>query len=286
MRSKRRTSLPSNNGRASALPIEIDETFSVPGSAPSTTNSQCLSQCLPAPRNETARKQLQHGQRAPLLVIQDEKNPGNLSTAIDELLIEMLTTRIRVLSIDQVRDVAGGRGIKGRAAALRRVKRLESKGWVLVLNGLAHPELPLGRPVITWTPGETAPPFGPASYQLRSRWTLPPRLTQVVVASSVAGSFFGGAGGRVPRTSELTHDLALARIFIRLQKSDPKRASCWASEASLFERGEGRGDKLPDAMIKTRGGKVAVEFGGAYRPQKLREFHEYCSGRNLAYEIW
>jgi hypothetical protein len=205
---------------------------------------------------------------------------------IDEEILGVLTQRVRVLSIDHVSELAGGAEQKGRLAAARRIARLERSGWVITCIGLAHPELPLLAPIATWRPQEAIPDLGAASYQLRKRWTSPPKPTRCVAASAKAGAFFGGSGGRLPRTSELSHDLCLARVFLRLRQVDFRRSNRWLSEAELYKQGEGRGDKLPDALIVTRAEKTAIEFGGSYSAAKLKAFHEFCWARGWAYEVW
>jgi hypothetical protein len=107
-----------------------------------------------------------------------------------------------------------------------------------------------------------------------------------VIATQRAGNRFAGSGGRAPRASETTHDLCLAAVYLRLMATDPGRAKRWISEATLYERGEGRNGRLPDAAIVTRGGKTIVEFGGAYSAVKVKEFHGFCAERGWGYELW
>ncbi len=204
----------------------------------------------------------------------------------DEDILKILTHRVRVLSVEQLSEIYGAAGQKGQLAARRRVARLERDGWIIPGFGLAQPELSLAAPVFTWRLQSPAPNFEAVSYQLRKRWTLPPRPTHYAAASAKAGTFFGGSGGRLPRTSELTHDICLARVFLRLRAADPKRAERWVSEARLFEEGEGRGDRLPDALIVTRREKIVVEFGGSYTAKKLKSFHDFCVAKTWGYEVW
>lgn len=93
------------------------------------------------------------------------------------------------------------------------------------------------------------------------------------------------AEGRVPLTCALD-DLQAGRQTRSdlLRDQDARRAARWISEAGLLAAGAS--GKLPDALLKLRSGKIAVEFGGAYTARKLAEFHEYCERQRLAYEVW
>lgn len=204
----------------------------------------------------------------------------------DEVILDTLTRRVRVLSLAQVARVWWGSRKGSVAQAKNRLRELEGQGWVEVFSILARPEPPLDSPVTAWTEGGSEPDFGAVSYRLRSRWTEPARHTVAVIASERAGSRFGGAGGRRPRASEGTHDLCLAAVYLRLLATEPKRAARWISEAKLFESGEGRNGRLPDAAIVTRAGKTVIEFGGAYPPTKIAEFHRFCADRGWGYELW
>lgn len=207
-------------------------------------------------------------------------------TKRDDAILETLTKRVRVLSVSQVADTWWGGQKTGVKLAKARLFELERRGMVQLLAGLARPLPKLTEPVMTWTVGDPTPDFGSVSYRLRSRWTLPARRTLVAVATADAGSRFAGKGGRVPRASELTHDLCLAGVYLKILATDPRRAKAWVSEASLYERGEGRNSRLPDAAIVTRARRTVIEFGGAYPPGKVADFHRYCEQHGWGYELW
>lgn len=206
-------------------------------------------------------------------------------TERDEAILDTLTRRVRVLSVAQVASTWWS-GSPGIAAAKSRLRVLEGQGWLLLVGLLARPLPSLETPVVTWSPGDREPDFGAVSYRLRSRWNQPACRILAVVATDQAGSRHAGKGGRVPRASEATHDLCLSAVYLRMLEMNPKRARRWISEAMLYERGEGRDSRLPDAAIVTRAGTTAIEFGGAYAPAKVADFHGFCADRGWEYELW
>lgn len=204
----------------------------------------------------------------------------------DMEILELLTKRVRVLSLEQVAREWWARQARASENASRRLSTLEQGGLIHRFSGFAHPELPLEKPVATWSPGSPSPDFGNLSYRLRTRWTDPLRMTQAFIGTKLAAGQFGGNGGRVPRPSELSHDLHLAGVFFKLRRSDPAKSRTWLSEASQYAKGGGRDERLPDAVVGKGRHRTAIEFGGAYSKAKLIEFHEHCAASDLPYEIW
>lgn len=207
-------------------------------------------------------------------------------TERDEAIVDALSRRVRVLSVAQAARHWWPHQRHSKESALTRLQALENQGLVTHFVEWAHPELPLTRPLLVWTPSDNPPDFGPLSYRLRSRWTKAPRPTTGFIATKAAGSAFAGSGGRRPRPSEMTHDLHLTAVFLRLLAESPSVAESWVSEAAQYAAGGGRDERLPDALIRTKEGVTVVEFGGAYSKRKLAEFHEHCAERSLPYELW
>lgn len=205
----------------------------------------------------------------------------------DDRILWTLTHRLRVLSVRQIAqswwDDPSSRGARSR------IRQLSDAGLVEVMPTMAHPEIELTAPVLTWRPGGTEPNFGAVAYRLKSRWNQAPISTALVYATRVAVRMFGGfTGGRGPRPSEATHDLHLAQVFLLFQRANPTLAKRWCSEAEQYAEGKGRGERLPDAIIRgRRGGEPPaqiIEFGGAYSRAKLIEFHHALSA--FCYEVW
>jgi len=204
----------------------------------------------------------------------------------DEAILQALTNRVRVLSIGQVARTFWDGSVHPGTAAKRRLARLEDAGLIEPMMLMAHPELLLSDPVVRWRPGDASPDLGQASYRLKARWTKSPIPTAVVVASERGGNAAGGIGGRRPRTSEGTHDLHVASVYLRLLRDSPSRARYWVSEGALARPMRGCGNKLPDALIASPSERTVVEFGGAYPKRKLEGFHAFWAKEQMAYEIW
>jgi hypothetical protein len=94
---------------------------------------------------------------------------------------------------------------------------------------------------------------------------------------------FGGHGGRFPRESEETHDLHLATVYLRFRSVSPELTISWVHEEEIKRDRRQRRGKLPDAMV---GKARVVEFGGAYKKDKLMAFHKFCETRGFNYEVW
>lgn len=207
-------------------------------------------------------------------------------TERDTQVLEILTRRVRVLSVAQIARSFWQATANAPRNAAARLRTLETAAMVSLRSVLAYPEPEVNGPVCSWRPGHAAPDFGPISYGLKMRWSGPLRAQVVAIATARAGHRFGGSGGRFPRRSEISHDLGLAAVYLGLRVNEPARAAGWISEAGLWSGGGGRHEKLPDALVSLDEGDTAIEFGGAYSKAKLEEFHAYCDERHLAYEVW
>jgi len=204
----------------------------------------------------------------------------------DQQVIQTLTHRVRVLTLDQIARTWFPDGDHPRSNASRRMGVLERTGLLARATILARPELVADVPVLRWFPGHAAPPFEKLAYGLVSRWTQPAVPTAIFMATRSAGIRSGGFGGRRPRRSEATHDVCLAGVYLRLLEIEPLVAQTWVAESKLRHRGFGENAMLPDAMMERGGRSIVVEFGGAYSAAKLKLFHEFCKGRDLPYELW
>lgn len=211
-----------------------------------------------------------------------------LTTRDDEIL-DTLTLRVRVLTLEQVVRTWWPSYTHGLQSALRRLRQLEGEGSIRIFDMLAHPELSLVEPVFTWRAREPAPDFDKVAYRLSARWNLPPIRHTALIATRKMGQHYGGWGGRHPRPTERTHDLHMAALYLMKRAASPEARRYWLSEEKLRERRAGQKhtqrQHLPDAII-ARPKRTAIEFGGAYKVDKLRSFHLYCERIGLPYEMW
>lgn len=202
----------------------------------------------------------------------------------DREIVRTLTLSIRVLTAHQIRRTWWQNA--GYSYVQQRLGALVHAGVLSAFQVRAHPELHLREPVWSWSPGESSPPFGVLSYRLRSRWAEPPRVLTVFTASRRSGRVYAGRGGRLSHPLQVTHDLHVSAIYLRLLCTDYVKAGGWISDDSLARIR--RGKKIPDAEIHSADGiplKV-IEFGGAYPPQRLQKVHEDCERRQIPYELW
>lgn len=207
-------------------------------------------------------------------------------TARDHDLLDVLTQRVRVLSIQQIGEEWFAGSKHPLTNAKRRVTILETRRLVECFSMVARPLGDLNGPIRCWRPGQPLPDFGQLSHQVCRRWSAPATPMRCVIATRAAGVWLGGSGGRRPRRSEISHDLVLASVYFAWRRCAGNDAASWLSEARLRRLGFGDEARLPDAMIETNGRRTVIEVGGVYTAVKLREFHDFCAGRRLAYELW
>lgn len=207
-------------------------------------------------------------------------------TARDTEIIDVLAHRVRVMSLDQIARTWWAECKSGKKAASVRMATLSGQGLVIPYRVLAHPEIPLPHPVTSWTPAQPTPEFSAVAYRLQSRWSKPPITVTCYMASKRTGRTVGGTGGRRSRTTEQTHDIHFAAVFLQYRHNQPSLIRNWISEAAILRDREDRREKLPDAIVTDGEMKRVIEFGGSYGRDKIEAFHNYCSEQELPYEIW
>ncbi len=207
-------------------------------------------------------------------------------TPKDREILEALTRRVRVFSIEQLARAWWPDSKRPTARAQARVRALNVGGFVQIQKGAAHPEIQLTAPLTSWTPNDTRPDFGALAYRLQSRWTEHPVMLTCVSATAKAARVFSGHGGRFPREVERTHDLHLTAVYLLYRRQKPEVLGGWQHEDDI-RRARGRNvERLPDVILDRALGRLAIEFGGSYGKQKLIAFHEYCEAQSLPYEVW
>jgi len=198
-----------------------------------------------------------------------------------EQVIEVLSTKVRLLTLEQIAESFFhdlSRPIDSARAALRRAERL---GLVVTKWGMAHPRISVLAPLYRYDEAEStpAPLFGRLSWHARRRFGKAPVRTLYATATHTCKAALVGGSARVGvRTSELTHDLCVGEVWLRLRQTDPERAAVWQGEDELDSVGI-----RPDALT----GDMAVEFVGKYSAQKLtRLYQEYVFARVPRFEFW
>ncbi len=207
-------------------------------------------------------------------------------TKRDVAILDALTQRVRALTLDQVATHWFGATTSPRKNARRRLRALEAAELVEIFSMAARPIPDLPLPIVAWKPGDNVPEFEKVSYRLVARWRLPAVETVLVIASRQAGIWLGGYGGRRPRRSETSHDIAMGALYLRWLSGASSESGTWISEARLTKMGFGDHRMLPDAVVEFDKHRKAIEFGGAYKAEKLRMFHKFCADEDLPYELW
>lgn len=202
-------------------------------------------------------------------------------------LCVILSHHVRILSIDQIARGWWPPNRDARWRARAAVNRLAREKWLCPVTVLARPMLELSAPIFEWAPGDPEPAFTLLENRCQERWECPAVQTEVVVAGRRALEVFGGSTpGDVKNACQTTHDLHLAEIFLRYREAGLNWREQWVGEDVIAARWEWK--KLPDAVLCDKGGNPvrAVDFGGAYRDERLRDFHVMCATKSLSYELW
>ena len=196
-----------------------------------------------------------------------------------------LVQKLRLLSQRQIADHWWNGDL---ANTRKRLKRLAEHEWLVAISTQARPTPVLESPLVTWRPGENAPEFGQVAYQCQERWrTRPSRPSMVWIASERSSQLLGGVRrGELKNPLQVTHDLGVAAVWLRLRECAPMWAAAWRSEDLMAHTR--CGEKIPDAFIMDEHERVlwVIEFAGAYDAGRIRDFHLDCVSHSLGYQLW
>lgn len=208
-------------------------------------------------------------------------------TGREREIVSALAAKIRMLAFETILHGWWPESSSAKTNARRRLTELVEAGLLIRERVLSKPLLPLGEPVFRWKPGDDAPAFGELSWTLQKRWTEPAREVTAYLATRRAASIFGGrADGRIKNPSQVTHDIHLGALYLKLLREAPTLAAGWIGEDILAPTREHQ--KLPDAILHDGEGRprLVIEFGGSYPRERVQGFHEDCSARGLPYELY
>lgn len=206
-------------------------------------------------------------------------------TERDHEIVQALVFRVRLFSQRQLAE----HWWNGETAnARRRLSQLAEHDLVERITVQARTLPVLESPLAVWKPGDSAPDCGQVAWRCQSRWRMRPlRPCTAWIATEKAARNFGGTQrGQIHHPAQVTHDLGVAAVWLRLKQVAPKWAAAWRGEDVIAHTR--RGEKLPDAFIVDGQSKVVlvIEFGGGYDAQRVAAFHEDCAARELPYQIW
>ncbi len=161
----------------------------------------------------------------------------------------------------------------GNVQAFQRALRAaKAKGFIEVSTELVRPWQHTGKPIATFYAGECARPAGPITYQADRRWSGAPIPTLVIRGTASLATLQGGSV-RAVATGHLSHEIALAEVFMIKRLADP------SFEWSLVGARPGTG-VLPDAVA----GSLACEIIGRYGSASVAAKLTLAGSMNL--EVW
>ncbi|HRK35092.1 MAG TPA: hypothetical protein PLJ47_10905 [Candidatus Hydrogenedentes bacterium] len=206
-------------------------------------------------------------------------------TEREEDILRTLTHRVRYLSADQLTRGWWKPGRSGTVGMRRTVRSLIARKLLAAQRLPVEPEIDLRQPILTWLPDDPDPEPGPISRLLQNRWTAHASSTTIVFATWTAARLFGGYGGGIKNSLQVTHDLHLSQIYLKLRAADPDAAARWETEDV---REHTRHEKVPDVYVRDAEGEVerVIEFGGKYDAARVWKFHAFCADRRYPYELW
>jgi hypothetical protein len=192
-------------------------------------------------------------------------------------IVEVLATKVRLLTDEQVGEAWFGERARPRASARRALKRLESKGLVKTAWAMAHPRISLDGPLYSYRGSETPEPdFGRLAWKAAHRFKEPVVRAFVAKATKNTMRAFGREScHRSERTSEITHDIHVSELFLKFRNEGS--AGLWQGEDELT------GMVRPDAAV----GTVALDFIGSYSKAKLIALYgSYLSNGIQDFDWW
>lgn len=205
-------------------------------------------------------------------------------TPRDLIVLEALSLRVRLIGLRQLADALWfGHAPNTR----RRLRQLVSAELLRRDIVPARPLPEIVAPICAWQPGAPEPDAGQVSFCLRCRWTYTAlRPTVVYLPTDKTVTHFGGRAHHRQISTQVTHDLGVAAVWLWFQVNAPRLAAAWCGEDMIAP--DRRGETLPDAVLLGPDGEPAtmIEFGGSYGPRRITEFHDDAAMRGLPYQIW
>jgi hypothetical protein len=208
-------------------------------------------------------------------------------TPREEEILRLLCFAVRFFSLEQVARTWWSGQPREIRRARQRMRTLARNGWERPLTILARPLLKMDAPVFEWHLDGQDPDIAAVSRALRNRWKEPARDVEIFLATPRATAVMGGGAlGSVRNLCQTTHDLHVSQVFLFYRENRPDQASLWVGEDSVIPLNEH--EKRPDAVLLNEAKEIlrVIEFGGAYKADRVQAVHDFCWQRNLPYELW
>ena len=166
------------------------------------------------------------------------------------------------------------------------MRRLRNDGWIQRQRVLSRAVPRLHNPIFSWESGNPTPDFRQFSQLLHQRAKQPLVTISVSRATAKCNLLLGCGKHSSVRLTQLTHELQVSEVYLRLRDNLWISELNWLSDDRLPD--EWRLSVRPDALlVDSRGNFVrAIEYGGDYSVKRLESLHEAMASILLAYELW
>lgn len=139
--------------------------------------------------------------------------------------------------------------------------------------------------------GDPLPDFDALAYALELRWAVAPQPTRIYWPSGHFARRHGSWAGsdQLASPHKAGHDLLCSAVWLKYFAEDPVAAlECWVPERRIEQiRGQtGCPGPVPDALLHTPAGPVAIEIGGHYPARWLRHHAARFERARWSWILW
>ena len=200
-------------------------------------------------------------------------------------IVSALAESVRVMTVEQISATWWTNTRWGKSRAKACLQELVDEGWIHLQRALVRKVHQPLRPLVAWDPGDSQPEFEELARVLHRRAMSDAKFATVAYAAKRAVLFFGSGPAPSVKLTQLTHDLNVSEIYLRVFRcrDDGTR---WLSEDRLPSDWPMR--ERPDAVLVGESGKTlrAIEYGGDYPVSRLQELHTAFAKADLGYQLW
>lgn len=207
--------------------------------------------------------------------------PGRTPSIDDMAILGRLARAYRLTTASLEAEVLEVSSI----AAKRRLDRMVDAGFLKKQTVNVRVSPPGLSPVLTWNVHDAAPDFGALSYLLCKRWDdLVPHFEHTYSIAPKSLALLAMPKRKSYVTGQASHDLGVFRMWQWAKQNCPKYE--FVGE-DVFAPDRGNGEIIEDAQLHVNGKPIALmEFGGAYRVERLREIHDSISTTQIPYILF
>lgn len=203
----------------------------------------------------------------------------------EKQIVCALAESVRAMTLEQIAATWWTSTRWGKSRAKASLQALVDSGWLHLQRALVRKiHQPLG-PLVAWEPGDAQPEFDELARALHRRALSDAKFATVAYAAKRAVLFFGSGPAPSVKLTQLTHDLNVSELYLRVFRSRDD-GTRWLSEDRLPSDWPMR--ERPDAVLVDESGKTlrAIEYGGDYPVSRLQELHTAFANANLGYQLW